>query len=408
MEKITLIEDVMKHYWEPTLPQLWNDNLVLYPELEKTKRFIQDVKIVIPVQTAVNERGIGTRPEEGDMPVPSANQWDQAYDVMRYFYATMYITGQAITLSKSKDTLINNLERCMKGTLSAYYFDWERQMWGKRDGLLGAEVGAIAGNVVTVTNIHNFRKGMYLVAYSAVPAAVTNGTNLYYLVEDVNYDTSKITVDLATNLVANTLFYREGSVTLTPVPSLTCADMNGLGNVISNSNTFEDIDRAVVSQWQAHIVQGAVPGTPEPMTSLRIMKVLDGLAFKIGKGELPDLLLGNYGIRRAYKKMMDDVHVPIESMPTESGFAQGYKFSYGDKDIPMITTASSWANTLNGINTKHLFLSEGYAAKWITDNGKILTLDKGKDTYWARFKMYTNLVADDGRMFLSREDFTEQ
>lgn len=408
MEKITYLEDVMKHYYEPSVPQLWNSNLFLYPELTKTKKFIQDSQIIIPLQTSVNERGVGSRGEEQTLPVPDINKYDQAKDYMKYVYATLYMSGQSIELAKSKDTLINNLKRCMEGTLDAFYFDWERQLWGKADGFFGKQVGAIAGNVVTVTNIERFRKGMYLVAYSAVPAAVTNGVNAWYYVEDVNYDTSKITVDNATSLVADTEFYREGVVTLVAGPALECTDINGLGNVISNSNTFEDINRATKSYWQSHIVQGAVPGTPEPMTSLRILKALGDMKIKVGKNKLPDILIGNEGITRAYKKMLDDVHVPTESMPTKSGLAQGYKVQYGAKDIPLVESMFGWDNSLIGLNLDHIYLAEAYSGKWSKDNGKIFTFDKTKDTFWATFKMYTQLISDDGRVFLSREDFTEQ
>ena len=138
------------------------------------------------------------------------------------------------------------------------------------------------------------------------------------------------------------------------------------------------------------------------------MKAIDTYVTKVGKKNLFDMLIGNLGIRRAYKKMMDDNHVPIESMPTKSGFAQGYKFQYGDKDMPLIAADFCESNALLGINFDHVFLAEAYAGKWGTDNGKILTRDKSTDTYWADFKMYTQLYVDDGRTFMKRSDFTEQ
>lgn len=408
MERLSVLNYVMKNYYEPEVPTLLNNNLTLYPELKKTKEFIQDTKIIIPMQIAVNERGVGPRAELGTLPVPSESEYGQAYENMKYLYATMYISGPTIQLTKSKDTLVNALQRAFKGTLSAFYLDWEMQVWGDATGNLG-KVTAVAANVLTVTNIHFFRKGMYLVAYTAGAVAHTNGVNAYYLVEDVNYITSKITVDDATNCIVNDLFYREGSVTLVAGPALTYAGMNGLKNVISNSNTFENINRAVASEWQALIVQNvAAPGTPVPMTSLLIMAALDAQASRLGEEFLPTLMLGSFGIRRAYKKMMDDNHVPTESMPTESGFKQGYKFSYGNKDIPLVASRFSWANNLIGVNTEHLMLSEGYAGKWTKGIEGVLTDDKTVDSFHAKFKMYTQLIADRGDAFLTREDFTEQ
>jgi len=407
MEKLSVLNYVMKNYYEPEVPTLLNNNLTLFPELKKTKEFIQDTKIIIPMQIAVNERGVGPRPELGTLPVPSDSEYGQAYENMKYLYATMYISGPTIELTKSKDTLVNALERAFKGTLSAFYLDWEMQVWGDATGQIGA-VTAVVGNLLTVTNIHFFRKGMYLVAYTPGAVAHTNGVNLYYKVTDVNYITSKITVDDATNCVVTDLLYREGSVTLVAGPALTYAGMNGLKNVISNSNTFENVNRALASEWQALIVQGATPGTPETMTSLGIMAALDAQATRLGEEYLPNLMLGSYGIRRAYKKMMDDVHVPTEAMPTISGFKQGYKFSYGNKDIPIVASRFGWANNLIGVNTEHLMMSEGYAGKWTKGVEGVLTDDKTVDSFHAKFKMYTQLIADRGDVFLAREDFTEQ
>lgn len=408
MEKITLLEDVMKHFYEPTVPELWNDHLTLYPEITKTKRFIQDSKIVIPLQIAVNEKGVGSRGETTTLPVPGVNQWDQAYETMKYLYATLYLSGPAIVLSKSKDTLINLLDRSLKGTLSAFYFDWERQMWGKADGYMGAQVGALATATIVVTNVERFRIGMELLGTDlAGTTQVAPAGTEPYIVSDVNYTTNKVTFKVGTNLVATTQFWKNGSTVLTG-GALVCTDMNGLGNIIKNTGTFENIDRAVHSYWQSLIVQGATPGTPETMTSLFLMKMLDIRSVIVGEDNLPDMLVGNLGIRRAYKKMMDDNHVPTESMPTKSGFKQGFKFSYGGKDIPIIASRFGWDNSLIGLNLDHLYLSEAFGGQWAKDNGKVLTFDKTTDTYWATFKMYTQLVTDDGRSFVLRNGFTEQ
>lgn len=408
MEKLDVMTYVMRNYFIPEVPTLQNNSLTMYPELKKTKEFIQDKKIIIPMQIAVNERGIGSREELATLPVASESEYGQAYDVMRFLYATMYISGQTIELTKSKDTLVNALQRCFKGTMDAFNMDFERQSWEDGKGEIGT-VTAVAGNIVTVTKIHYFRKGMYLVAYTPAVVAHTNGVNAYYKVTNVDYVTSKITVDDATNLVVTDILYREGTVTLVAGPALTCGDINGMKNVISNSNTFEAIDRALASEWQALIVQNvAAPGTPVPMTSLLIMAWLDAQVDRVGEEYLPNIMFGSLGLRRAYKKLMDDVHVPTEAMPTESGFKQGYKFSYGNKDIPLVASRFTQANTLMGINTEHLMLSEGYAGKWDKGQSNSLTPNETVDSFYARFKMYTQLIADRGDVFMAREDFTEQ
>jgi hypothetical protein len=405
VEQLTVLEDVMREYFLPAVPTRFAEKLTLYGDMEKSAKGIEGGKsVVIPMHIALNERGVGNRAENETLPVSGANEYDQAMAYIKYIYGVMSLTGQALKMTKGRNTLIDELKKCMNGMVTALEWDIERQIWGAGDGWICAVASspAIAGNVFYWTGDNGgefFKRGMYIDAY---PAAGGSKTVDSAKILDVNYATKAVTLDGIQSLAATNKVCREDCVTWNG-SAFVSRDMTGLGNIVSSTTTFETLAPATNAYWAAQ--EHGNSNTPRTLTDLLLMKFIDDIVIQSDK--IPTAIYCSLGGRRAYKKMMDDINVPTESMPTKSGFQKGYKYVYDGNEIPIIGSRFGWAKNFVAVNTDHMWFAEAAKFDWENLGGGILKPRETTDSLYARTSWFANIVVDHRAAFGRLYDITE-
>lgn len=390
MEQLSVLQDVMREFFLPTIIEVFNNELDLYGEIEKTSKGIEGGKsIVIPLQLGYNERGIGARTEGETLPTAGQNEFDQATATVKYLYAVMKMTGQAMRMTKGTNTLINEMKRAMDGTLNAHKWDVNRQFWGNGSGVIATVTGVGSAPVISVSSAKYFRRGMYLDGYTTGGSSHLDSA----YVTDVDYINNTIKLSSAGTLAATDYLVREDNVNYDS--GFISRELMGLTGIISNASaTFQGID-STSNQWWKSIVHTA--GGNRDITEMLLMAFLDDMV-NIG-GAVPTTLYTSLGVGRSIVDMLQDANQPIESMPTAAGFGKHLKYMYGGNEIPIIRSRFAPENAIYAINTKYLWLAEAAPMDWDDLGGGILKPNETTDTYWARLSWFVNLVCNDRQKF---------
>ena len=391
MENLAVLADVMTNYFVKDIPQMFTNDLMGYEMLGTKKETMKGKKIQIGMQLAVNERGIGGRPEEGALPIADHNEFDASYANVTYQYGVVSMTNQSIKETDSEETLVKNLKRITDGTMNAFKNNWNRMFFGDGAAQLGVLAGA-SGSTFTVAEdkITNFRKRMFLDFYTVTTKVATPTLGFY--ITDINYATFTITLNDVTGLSNGDLVYREGN-TYVKSGAIENYEIDGLGYFMSATNTMQEIDRSTNSIWQAYIKNA---GTAD-ITELLLMAWLDQQSIIVGEENIPNVILMNQGMRRAMVSMLHTDNVPTNPMPTTAGFGKAFSYSYGGVDIAMKEAIKSFSNSLLAFNTENLWIAETAPLAW--RNGGALTQREGYDSSWTDFSWYCNLVTNAGNAF---------
>jgi hypothetical protein len=403
MEALAVLEDVMREYYLPTVPEVFNHETTIYGDLEKSAKGIQGGKSVVgPLHIAYNERGIGNRNENETLPTAGANEYDQFSAVIRYVYGVFSMTGQVHKMAKGTNTLIDETKRVMNGLMEALKWEMERQFWGNGDGWIGTVNGAPVGNTFVYAGDggHFFKRGMYIDTYTA--DGTKHGDSVK--ITDVNYVTKTVTVDAIGTIAASDYVCREDQTTYSG-GAFVYRDFVGLKQIIDDADaTFEGIDATSNSWWRA-VIHDNGGGGNRALTEMLLMAWLDDLSSLSGK--LPDGLYGSLGMRRAFKDMLNDSNTTAETIPTRSGFNKGMKYVYDSKEIPMIGSRHCWSNKLAALNFDHLWIAEAAKIDWDDLGGGIIKPRETTDTLWGRLSWFANLVTDHRQALGSLDEITE-
>lgn len=387
MEALSVLQDVMREYYLPTVPEVFNHETTIYGELEKTAKGIQGGKSVVgPLHIAYNERGIGNRNENETLPTAGANEYDQFSATIKYVYGILSLTGQVHKMAKSPNTLIDETKRVMNGLMAALKWEMERQFWGNGDGWIATVYGAPVGNTFVWTGDggHFFKRGMYIDTYTS--GGTKHGDSVKIV--DVNYQTKTVTVDAIGTIANGDYVCREDQTTYSG--GFVYRDFTGLKQIIGNADaSFEGID-ATTNYWWKSVVHTA--GSARDLSEMLLMAFLDDIVAL--SGEVPDGLYGSLGMRRAFKDMLNDGNTTAEIIPTRSGFNKGMKYVYDSKEIPMIGSRHCWSSTLAALNFDHLWIAEAAKIDWDDLGGGILKPRETTDSLWGRLSWFANLVTD--------------
>jgi hypothetical protein len=406
VETLAVLEDVMREYFLPSVPTRFAEKLSLYGDMEKSAKGIEGGKsVVIPMHIALNERGIGNRNENETLPVAGANEYDQAIAYIKYIYGTMSLTGQALKMTKGKNTLIDELKKSMNGTMTAMEWDIERQIWGDGSGWICAVAASpsISGNVFYWTGDNGgefFKRGMYIDAYPAAGGARTVDSAK---ILDVDYANQKVTLDGIQSLAATNKVCREDCVTWSGT-AFVSRDMTGLAAIINATSTFEGISPTTNAFWSC--VDHNASGSGRDLTDLLLMKFVDDIYLRSDK--LPTAIYTSLGGRRAYKNMLDGYNIPTESMPTKSGSQKGYKYVHDGNEIPIIGSRFGWFETYAAVNTDHMWFAEAAKLDWENLGGGILRPRETTDSVAARLSWFANIVVDHRSAFGKLGDINEK
>jgi hypothetical protein len=412
---LTTIDSILKDDYRDPIVELLNNKNVLSSRIERTTEFTSGKRAFFPLHIGRNE-GIGARGEydgtaDTQLPIPGAQEYDEAVYGMTYQYGRAQFTGPGIAAAREKEGGFARLvDSEMKGLVRDTARDQNRQMFCGKHGGLGvvtAVTNAATGKLIFGGGSQHFSKSRRCAIHDATGSAWTklNGTNGRLIVSAVNSSTNEVTFvdeDGSTVNLSDKSFCSEipavGDI-VTRYDSYGM-EMFGLIDLVSNDNplylksTFGTmkkyvggIDRTSESWWQANVTAwGAKFGE-------QIFQDMIDTVDVEGDGEI-SIFLTTHALFNAYGNFLTPDR-RFQSTGTKFEMLDGAFASLEYNGIPVVKDRDCQAGYIWGLDEETLALLMMADWDWMDKDGAILSRVANADAYNATLFSYREMAIND-------------
>lgn len=187
----------------------------------------------------------------------------------------------------------------------------------------------------------------------------------YTRITKIVHSSRTVTVDVSQNLTAGDKIYfsRGASGGTRGISNL----LNGLENLISDSGTVHNINRATYEEWKANVFSNG--GVLRNYSDEYLHEALAVTTARTKADTVVDTFISNEGLLKKYNdSKRSDIRFPIangDASGINSGVNLKPMFTYGDRSIPMITFRHVQPRKIFGVS-KANFKRYGWARpKWL-------------------------------------------
>lgn len=381
---LSTIEPYLKEVYTGKIRRQINDETTTLKRITRSGAGITNQTngkwVTFPIHT-VRNNGIGSRNEMDALPVPGQQGYAAAQLKLKYAYAGLQITGQAISLSdtdpkafaKSIDEEIERLKVDVKK-------DMNRQVYGNGSGAIGVITGVAVGNVIPVDDARLFQRGARIdIVTLPSTVAIANRT-----ITAVNLANSTITVSgAAPTTAANQIVVRNGSLG---------REITGLAAIVSDSSTVYNINPAIEPEWTSEVDSNS--GTPRAISEQLMVSMADRIRTRGGK---TTVIFQSLGVRRAYWNLLSQLRSIVNEQEFKGGF-KGLAFTTDGGEIPIVADVDAPLGTQYFLNEDALTFYRDEEWHWLDRDGsmfKQVTDSSGVyDAWYAHLVEYHELGTD--------------
>lgn len=281
---------------------------------------------LIPVEF-ISYAGVGSRDENQSLPTPVEGNYDSAKAELTYTYASMQFSGQLQELAVTDPgAFADGVGKYMDTLMDAWNFDINRQILGDATGYLCMNDGGWATRTADVDNAWGIADdangdlllspGMMLNAFNSDDtkrsSAGDGSGNMQIKSMTRGSGSTEATItlidtDVTTGVVDDDYFIRAGNKA---DGSSDTYEASGLRLMVDDgtlATTYENISTDTQEDWKALVHYGSTPGTAEPLTRTRMMRLLKQL--KIVSGANPDFIFCGLETQTTYEELADSFKI---------------------------------------------------------------------------------------------------
>jgi hypothetical protein len=242
-------------------------------------------KWIFTAHTKRNESGTMAA-EDGALPPPGRQTWEDFEDRLRYAYKQIELTGVSMEVTeRAVNSYVRLLEAETEGAIGDLRWDLNRQAYGNQTGTL-ANISADGANSITVDSVQYLRVGMPLDVVNKSTNAILGSRNITAInstTKVVTYDGTDLTTTPGTHVLA-----LSGNWKL---------EMNGLQNIIDSVTypVLHSTDGSVAGNeyWNGKVYDGGGTTFDEDQGQ----QVLDDIG---AEGWETEIIITTRGVRRRY------------------------------------------------------------------------------------------------------------
>lgn len=399
------IANILKEFYQPRVREQLENSALAYRRVTKSGAGVTNEiggkYVTFPLHTRRNN-GLGSR-LEGE-PLPNAGQ--QGYAAARvglkYAYAAIQLTGQAITLSDTDPrAFAKALDEEVTRVKDDIAKDMNRQVYGDGSGAVAVvKTNGTGVNTVAVKDGRLFQLGELVDIQTGTTVNVTARTvNSIDLTSGAN----TVTLSGATfNVTAGDIFVRTSSGTTASGNR----ELTGFGAIINNSGTLYNVDPSVETVWKAHVYANG--GTNRAISEGLMTQMADEIRTTGGK---TTLILQSLGVRRAYANLLTQTRQTVNTTKFTGGFS-GLAFTTDQGEIPLVADVDAPLNTQLFINEDALTYYRDEDWHWMDRDGNMWKqVQDANGTYdaWKAYMVeYHELGTDKRSTFGKISDITEE
>lgn len=353
-QTLATLTPLLKEVYEGGLVEQLNNDTKAYNRLKtnsKSSAKWGGKYVNLPIHVARNS-GIGSRNESEALPTAGYQDTREAFIPMKFHYAAVELTGQAIELAdkdyQSFAEVLNLEVSSIKKDVSK---ERNRQYFGNGSGAK-AVATALAGQNITVADTKGLDiNGVYDVMQGAT--ATIRQTGL--VVTNINASTGVVTVTgTTTGIVANDIFVRTGSYG---------REWSGLGAIISDTTVYEQIDPATVPVWKSEVKTAA-----GAISELMLIRMADRIYTNGGK---TSVIWTTLGVQRAYFSLLTSLKRFVGTTKFTGGFSGVAFESASQGEIPMIPDIDCPAGTALFVDEKAITVYDNGGYKFMDRSGSM-------------------------------------
>jgi hypothetical protein len=242
-------------------------------------------KWIFTAHTKRNESGTMTA-EDGALPAPGRQSWEDFEDRLRYAYKQIELTGVSMEVTEGKAySYVRLLEAETEGAINDLRWDLNRQAYGNQTGNL-TEISADGANTITVASVQYLRVGMPIDIVNKSTDAILGSRNITAInstTKVVTYDGADLAAVAGTHVVV-----LSGNWKL---------EINGLLNIIDSVTypTLHTVNGSTAGNeyWNGKVYAGGATTFDEDQGQ----QVLDDIGTE---GWETEIIITTRGVRRRY------------------------------------------------------------------------------------------------------------
>lgn len=380
---LTTASAILKEVYEPKIQRQLNDKAVALKRIVKSSDGIEDgvggKYVTFPLHIRRNQ-GLGARNEMEALPTPGQQAYTNARVSLKYLYGGVRLTGQTFELADTKpQAFASVVDEEMDGLTRDLIKDQNRQVYGDGSGAVATATAAQAGvNTFTVSFTNWLQLGMQV--------DLIDGTTLGNANPTVKASNRQVTA-----IVAGTSVTIDGATVTTAIGDILVRtgsvnrEWSGLGVIVKNTGTFQNVDPTVEPLWKAEIDSNA--GVNRALSEGLMTLMNDRIVANGGK---VTLILANLGVRRAYANLLMQQRRFTNTTKFTGGFS-GLAFTTDEGDIPMVVDIDCPPNRMYFINEEEITYYRAHDWQFMDRDGSKFSRVAGFDAYEAMMYQYSQL-----------------
>jgi hypothetical protein len=390
---MTTVNSLLKEVYYGKINDQLNDEVVADSRMERTSDGVVDTVggkyVTFPLRVSRNA-GISYRAENTQIADPGQQGYASVQVPLKNGYARFRFTGQVMELAESNpqafaSSMTEEMDR-LKDDISK---DSNRITYG--DPAANGALCYIADTATSATHIvndtRNLQVGEVVDVLVNTTGAATGGIASTQAtpvtIVSVN-DTTKSVVfsasfgpTVAAPTAAFHAVYRAGNRNLEP---------SGLLQVLSTTLPLHGLDPATQPIWQANVINGTTPGTPQALTELNMITGCDLARKKAGSSGKISVIFCSLGVRRSYFSLLVGARRYNDPKTYEGGFV-GLAFNYG-KDIPVVEDVDAPPNKMLMITESMIKKFRKKPWAYVDADGDILKWVRDFDAWEGMMRCY--------------------
>jgi hypothetical protein len=380
---LTTVNAITKEVYEPRIREQLQSEAVALKRIESSSDGVESQVggkyVTFPLHTRRNQ-GIGARNELEQLPTPGQQAYAAARISLRYQYGSARLSGQTIELVDSNyQAFASALDLEMTGLKNDLRKDLNRQVYGTGSGAILTASAVGSGNTFNASSAQWAQLGMQIDIVQGTTLGNANPTILASnrQITAINTTTNAVTFDGATQATAvGDVVVRTGSVN---------REWAGLGAIISDSGTFQNVDPTVEPTWKSVVDHNN--GTNRPLSEGLMILQHDKVR---ANGGSVTVMLSNLGVRRAYFNLLSQQRRYTNTQEFTGGF-KGLAFTTDEGDIPFAVDIDAPPNRIYGLNEKEITLYREADWSFMDRDGSKWQRVAGFDAYDATMYQYSNI-----------------
>lgn len=378
-QTLTTLAPLLKEVYEGGVTPQLNDRAKAYQRIKTNSTAAKKwggkyVNLAIHVG---RNSGIGSRNEQEVLPVAGFQDTREALIPMKYHYATVGITGQAIELANNDyQTFADALNLEVTKIRTDVTKERNRQFFGNGSGARGVASGVPTGQTIPLSSVSQIDlNGVYDVMVGATSAIRQSGLT----VTGINTSTGVVTVTgTVTGIVSGDIFVRKGSYG---------REWTGLGAILSDTTVLHQLDPANVPVWKAE-----VKTTAGSISELMLTRMADRIYNNDGD---VTVMWSTLGVQRAWFSLLSGQKRVINTTKFEGGFSGVAFQSASLGEIPFIADIDCPAGTIDFVNEKAIKIYDNGGYKFMDRTGSMWRMRRDTtgdyDEYYATLYEYSEM-----------------